>query len=131
MDKKYTYVDLKIHSYMNNKNDFDSIEEFFEYIFEQERYSLKEVSTADMLEGFVRQYEDWVGPWTAEVNEAFSKAIVNHRQIMDVFNSIPIKVKNELGENGIKTIYNFFTVSRTLSTSFLPKSSAKSELPVS
>lgn len=108
MDKKYTYVDLKIHSYMFNKNDFDSIEDFFEYIFEQERYNLEEVSNADMLEGFVRQYEDWVGPWTAEINKAFSDAISDYHQMMVILNSISPEAKNELGENGIDTICDFY-----------------------
>lgn len=108
MDKKYTYVDLKIHSYMFNKNDFGSIEEFFEYIFRQERYSLEEVSAADMLEGFVRQYEDWVGRWTAEVNKAFFKVIVEYRQMMTIINSISPEAKIELGEKGINTIYDFY-----------------------
>lgn len=108
MDKKYTYVDLKIHSYMFDKDNFDSTKEFFEYIFRQERYSLEEVRNADMLEGFIRQYEDWVGSWTDEVSKAFSETIVDYRRMMIVLNSISLKAKNELGENGIDTIYNFY-----------------------
>ena len=93
---------------MFDKNDFDSIKEFFEYIFRQERYSLEEASYADMLEGFVRQYEDWVGSWTAEVNEAFSGAFSDYRRMMIVLNSISTDVKNEVGEKGIDTIYDFY-----------------------
>lgn len=93
---------------MFGRDDFDSTEEFFEYIFKRERYSLEHVRNADIFEGFVRQYEDWVGSWTDEVGKAFSETIVDYRRMMIVLNSISLKAKNELGEKGIDTIYEFY-----------------------
>lgn len=75
MDKKYTYIDLRLHSYMFNADDFDSTREFFRHIFNEEHHSLEDYSDEDIYEGFRRQYEEWVGTWTNECEEQFQVAL--------------------------------------------------------
>ena len=75
MDKKYTYTDLRLHSYMFQSDDFDSLREFFRHIFNEEKHSLKECSGEDIYEGFRRQYEEWVGTWTKECENEFQLAL--------------------------------------------------------
>ena len=75
MEKEYTYVDLRLHSYMFQCDDFDSLRDFFRYIFTEEKHSLEDCSDEDIYEGFRRQYEGWVGTWTYEAEEEFQRAL--------------------------------------------------------
>jgi hypothetical protein len=75
MEKEYTYVDLRLHSYMFGADDFESLRDFFRYIFNEEKHSLEDCSDEDIYEGFRRQYEGWVGTWTNECEKQFQFAL--------------------------------------------------------
>lgn len=109
MEKLYTYVDLRVHPHMFKSDDFNSTEDFFDYIFAREKHTLNEVTDEDITEGFIRQYEDRVQPWTPGLEEVFVRSLKNYRSRMNVYCEIPAEVKADLKEDGIEAIFDFFS----------------------
>lgn len=75
MNHKYTYIDLRLHSYMFNYHDFDNLKSFFRHIFVTERYALEDYEDIDIYEAFRRQYEEFCGRWSEECENVFQSTL--------------------------------------------------------
>lgn len=75
MQMKYNYIDLRLHSYMFEHADFDNVRSFFRHIFTTERFALEDYEDNDIYEALRRQYEEFVGSWTNECENAFQSTI--------------------------------------------------------
>lgn len=73
LEKKFTEVDLCLHSYMYDSTDFKTVQEFFQHISDQTDGLLDDYDLTDIREAFVRQYTGWVGYWTNEVEAAYNQ----------------------------------------------------------
>lgn len=73
LNKNYTYVDLRVHSYMFS--DFSSATDLIHQIFNDEKYAFEDIEDDDIYSGIRRQYTEFVGEWTNECEQAFDREI--------------------------------------------------------
>lgn len=69
--KMYTYADMRLYSYMFQVNDFETEEEWIDYILESEKYQLEIISKEQMVRAFINMYNEVVGKLKEETVKMF------------------------------------------------------------
>ena len=69
--KMYTYADMRLYSYMFQVDDFDTEEEWIDYILESEKYQMDIITKEQMVRAFINMYNEVVGKLSEETVKMF------------------------------------------------------------
>ena len=69
--KKYTYADMRLYSYMFQVDDFETKEEWIDYILESEKYQLEIISKEQVIRAFINMYNEVVGKLSEDTIKIF------------------------------------------------------------
>ena len=69
--KKYTYADIRLYSYMFQVDDFDTKEEWIDYILESEKYQMDIITKEQMVRAFINMYNEVVGNLSEDTVKLF------------------------------------------------------------
>lgn len=69
--RMYTYADLRLYSYMFQVDDFETTEEWIDYILEAEKYQMDIITKEQMVRAFINMYVEVVGNLRAETIKIF------------------------------------------------------------